>query len=153
MTPLTSRRRWPLLLLPVLGCMALLILVIILFGLGDIGESFKRFANSLLTSFTVASALLAVAMLFYADSRDRPLSPVMAMLAMATVGAALTLGVLSFRGDLLLESNGSAMAQILYNVVQLLVISSALFIALGLVIGTAFAIITRVDDPPIFEEE
>ena len=153
MTALTSRRRWPLLLLPVLGCMALLILVIILFGLGDIGESFKRFANSLLTSFTVASALLAVAMLFYADSRDRPLSPVMAMLAMATVGAALTLGVLSFRGDLLLESNGSAMAQILYNVVQLLVISSALFIALGLVIGTAFAIITRFDDPPIFEEE
>ena len=45
------------------------------------------------------------------------------------------------------------MAQILYNVVQLLVISSALFIALGLVIGTAFAIITRFDDPPIFEEE
>ena len=81
------------------SCMTLLILVIIIFGLGDIGESFKRFANSLLTSFTVASALLAVAMLFYADSRDRPLSPVMAMLAMATVGAALTLGVVSFRGD------------------------------------------------------
>lgn len=153
MIPLTSSRRWPLLLLPILVSVALLLLVVILFGLGDIGESFKRFANSLLTSFSVASALLAVAMISYADSRDRPLAPIMAMFAMAAVGALLTLGILSFRGDLLLEGNGSAAAQILYNIVHLLVIFSALIVAGGLVLGTAFAIITRYDDVPIFEEE
>jgi len=53
----------------------------------------------------------------------------------------------------LLEANGSAMAQILYNIIQLLVVTSALFIAGGLVLGTAFSIITRGEERSIFEEE
>ncbi len=153
MTPLTSRRRWPLLVIPMISCLALLMLVVFLFGVGGVEESFKRFANALLTSFSVVSALLAIAMFSYADSRERPLAPVFTMLAISVVGAILSFGTLSVGGDLLLESNGSAMAQILYNVVQLLVVTSALFIAGGLVLGTAFAIITRSVERTIFEEE
>jgi len=153
MTPLTSRRRWPLLVIPMISCLALLMLVVFLFGVGGVEESFKRFANALLTSFSVVSALLAIAMFSYADSRERPLAPVFTMLAISVVGALLSFGTLSVGGDLLLESNGSAMAQILYNVVQLLVVTSALFIAGGLVLGTAFAIITRSVERTIFEEE
>jgi cytochrome b len=153
MTPLTSRRRWPLLVIPMISCLALLMLVVFLFGVGGVEESFKRFANALLTSFSVVSALLAIAMFSYADSRERPLAPVFTMLAISLVGAILSFGTLSVGGDLLLESNGSAMAQILYNVVQLLVVTSALFIAGGLVLGTAFAIITRSVERTIFEEE
>ena len=153
MTPLTSRRRWPLLVIPMISCLALLMLVVFLFGVGGVEESFKRFANALLTSFSVVSALLAIAMFSYADSRERPLAPVFTMLAISLVGALLSFGTLSVGGDLLLESNGSAMAQILYNVVQLLVVTSALFIAGGLVLGTAFAIITRSVERTIFEEE
>jgi len=153
MTPLTSRRRWPLLVIPMISCLALLMLVVFLFGVGGVEESFKRFANALLTSFSVVSALLAIAMFSYADSRERPLAPVFTMLAISVVGAILSFGTLFVGGDLLLESNGSAMAQILYNVVQLLVVTSALFIAGGLVLGTAFAIITRSVERTIFEEE
>jgi cytochrome b len=136
-----------------ISCLALLMLVVFLFGVGGVEESFKRFANALLTSFSVVSALLAIAMFSYADSRERPLAPVFTMLAISVVGALLSFGTLSVGGDLLLESNGSAMAQILYNVVQLLVVTSALFIAGGLVLGTAFAIITRSVERTIFEEE
>jgi len=153
MTPLTSRRRWPLLMLPMVFCLGLLMLVMFLFGLGEVEESFKRFSNALLTSFSVVSALLAIAMFSYADSRERPLAPVLSMFAISAVGALLSFGILSTGGDILLESNGSAMAQILYNIVQLLVITSALFIAGGLVLGTAFAIITRSVERSIFEEE
>ncbi len=153
MTPLTSHRRWPLLVLPMLICLGLLMLVVFLFGLVDVEESFKRFANALLTSFSVVSALLAIAMFSYADSRERPSSPVFTMIAVSVVGGLLTFGTLSVGGDLLLEANGSAMAQILYNIIQLLVVTSALFIAGGLVLGTAFSIITRGEERSIFEEE
>jgi len=153
MTPLTSHRRWPLLVLPMFICLGLLMLVVFLFGLVDVEESFKRFANALLTSFSVVSALLAIAMFSYADSRERPSSPVFTMIAVSVVGGLLTFGTLSVGGDLLLEANGSAMAQILYNIIQLLVVTSALFIAGGLVLGTAFSIITRGEERSIFEEE
>ena len=153
MTPLTSHRRWPLLILPMLICLGLLMLVVFLFGLVEVEESFKRFANALLTSFSVVSALLAIAMFSYADSRERPLAPVFTMIAVSAVGGLLTFGTLSVGGDILLEANGSAMAQILYNIIQLLVVTSALFIAGGLVLGTAFSIITRGEERSIFEEE
>ena len=153
MTPLTSHRRWPLLVLPMLICLGLLMFVVFLFGLVDVEESFKRFANALLTSFSVVSALLAIAMFSYADSRERPLAPVFTMIAVSAVGGFLTFGILSVGGDILLEANGSAMAQILYNIIQLLVVTSALFIAGGLVLGTAFSIITRGEERSIFEEE
>ena len=153
MTPLTSHRRWPLLVLPMLICLGLLMLVVFLFGLVDVEESFKRFANALLTSFSVVSALLAIAMFSYADSRERPSSPVFTMIAVSVVGGLLTFGTLSVGEDILLEANGSAMAQILYNIIQLLVVTSALFIAGGLVLGTAFSIITRGEERSIFEEE
>ena len=153
MTPLTSHRRWPLLVLPMLICLGLLMLVVFLFGLAEVEESFKRFANALLTSFSVVSALLAIAMFSYADSRERPLAPFFTMIAVSAVGLLLTIGILSVGGGLLLEANGSAMAQILYNIIQLLVVTSALFIAGGLVLGTAFSIITRGEERSIFEEE
>ena len=153
MTPLTSHRRWPLLILPMLICLGLLMLVVFLFGLVEVEESFKRFANSLLTTFTVASGLLAIAMFSYADSRERPLAPVFMMATASAVGGLLSFGILSTGGNLLMEENGSAMAQILYNIVQLLVVSSALFIAGGLVLGIAFSIITRSGERKIFEEE
>ena len=153
MTPLTSHRRWPLLVLPMLICLGLLMLVVFLFGLAEVEESFKRFANALLTSFSVVSALLAIAMFSYADSRERPLAPVFTMIAVSAVGGLLTFGILSVGGGILLEANGSAMAQILYNIIQLLVVTSALFIAGGLVLGTAFSIITRGEERSIFEEE
>ena len=153
MIPLTSHRRWPLLVLPMLICLGLLMLVVFLFGLVEVEESFKRFANALLTSFSIVSALLAIAMFSYADSRERPLAPVITMIAVSAVGGLLTFGILSLGGDILLEANGSAMAQILYNIIQLLVVTSALFIAGGLVLGTAFSIITRGEERSIFEEE
>ena len=153
MKPLTSSRRWPLLVLPVLGCIALLMLVVLMFGLGDVEDSFKRFANALLTSFSATAAILAVAMWSYADSREKPLSAVIAMLAMAAVGAILTIALLSYGSDLLLEANGSALAQILYNIVQLLVIISALVIAGGLVLGIAFALLSKRSVSSLFDEE
>ena len=153
MKPLTSSRRWPLLVLPVLGCIALLMLVVLMFGLGDVEDSFKRFANALLTSFSATAAILAVAMWSYADSREKPLSAGIALLAMAAVGAILTIALLSYGSDLLLEANGSALAQILYNIVQLLVIISALVIAGGLVLGIAFALLSKRSVPSLFDEE
>lgn len=153
MTPLTSNRRWPLLVFPMLGCLLILMLVLFLFGLGDVSESFKRFTNALLTSFSVSAAVLAIAMWSYADSRERPMAPIFAISLMTIVGGVLTFSGLSFAGDLMLEANGTPMAQILYNIVQLLVIVSAIAIAGGLVLGTAFSLITARKPEPLFDEE
>jgi hypothetical protein len=153
MTPLTSNRRWPLLVLPMLGCLLVLMLVLFLFGLGDVSESFKRFTNALLTSFSVSAAVLTIAMWSYADSRERPMAPIFAIGLMAMIGAILIFTALSFAGDLMLEANGTPMAQILYNIVQLLVIFSAIAIAGGLVLGTAFSLITARQPEPLFNEE
>ena len=153
MTPLTSNRRWPLLVLPMLGCLLVLMLVLLLFGLGDVSESFKRFTNALLTSFSVSAAVLTIAMWSYADSRERPMAPIIAIGLMAIIGGILTFTGLSFAGDLMLEANGTPMAQILYNIVQLLVIISAIVIAGGLVLGTAFTLITARQPEPLFNEE
>ena len=153
MTPLTSNRRWPLLVFPMLGCLLVLMLVLLLFGLGDVSESFKRFTNALLTSFSVSAAVLTIAMWSYADSRERPMAPILAIGLMAMIGGILTFAGLSFADDLMLEANGTAMAQILYNIVQLLVIISAIAIAGGLVLGTSFSLITARQPEPLFNEE
>lgn len=153
MTPLTSNRRWPLLVFPMLACLLVLMLVLFLFGLGDVSESSKRFTNTLLTSFSISSAVLAIAMWSYADSRDRPMAPIFVIGLMGIVGGVLTFTGLKFAGDLMLEANGTPVAQILYNIVHLLVTISAIAIAGGLVLGIAFSLITSRQLEPLFNEE
>ncbi len=110
-------------------------------GLGEIDTAFKRFANALLTSYTLASGAMLGAMFFYADSRNRPLSPLMGMLFATFVGAVLMLFTLSY-SDLLLEGNGSMQAQFFSNVVHLLVVFSAICAAVGLNVGLLMSFIS-----------
>ena len=75
-----SLASWKLLLfaaaLPILVIMALNLSL----GEGIHKESFKRFANSILTSYIVVGLILLGNLFFYADSRHRPLAPLVGML-------------------------------------------------------------------------
>ena len=140
------------LLAPSIILISILMLLELILGLGDVDDAFKRFANAILTSFTVASGILFGAMIFYADSRNRPLAPIFAMLFSTSVGAIITLVLLN-QGNLLLENNGDMWAQFLSNLVQLLVAFSALLISCIFVGGLTFAFITGRAPKTIFDEE
>ena len=123
---------------------------------GSVGagiDSLPRFANALLTSYTLGSLLLLGNLFFYADSRKRPMAPLFGMLAGASIGLFTTIVLLN-QGDLLMENNGSVQAQIFYNIVHLLVSTGAILLALGLALGTTFSTITaQKARRTVFEEE
>lgn len=138
-------KAWTLILIPPLALFGGILILNSVLGLGEIDTAFKRFANAILTSYILAAGALFGAMFFYADSRNRPAAPLIGMLVATGLGALLMLGLLS-QGDLLLEDNGSMQAQFLSNVVHLLVVSTAILSATGLVAGLAMSFITAT--PP-----
>ena len=131
-----------------------LLLMIIAALLGDdIGsQAFKRFGNALITGYTFCAGILSINMFFYADSRKRPLAPLFGMLFATLFGAMVTLWLLS-QGDLLLEENGSAMAQAFSNLVRILVSSMAMMMAVVISVGGVFVAITSRPKRKLFEEE
>jgi hypothetical protein len=120
-------------------------------GAGE--DSLPRFGNAILTSYTLGSLVLLGNLFFYADSRQRPLAPLFGMLAAVVMGVAVSVLLLN-QGDLLMENNGSAQAQVFYNVVHMFVSAGAMLLALGLALGLTFGTITaQKSRRTLFEEE
>ena len=91
-------------------------------------------------------------MFFYADSRKRPMAPLFGMALATLIGAMVTMWLLS-QGDLLLEANGSAMAQGFSNLVRILVSTLAMMMAVVITVGGLFVAITSRPKRNLFEEE
>ena len=115
-------------------------------------ETFKRLANALLTSYVLTGVLLTGNLFFYAGSRQRPLAPIVGMGIAILAGIAITVLLLS-QDDLLMEANGSILAQILYNIIHMLVSAGAMALSATLVIGSMFAAIVSREPTPLFDEE
>ena len=115
-------------------------------------ESFKRFGNAVLTSYVVMGIILIGNLFFYADSRHRPFAPFVGMMFALAVGIIVAWALIS-NDDLLLEANSGLRAQMLSNVVHLLVSGTAMALALLLAIGVTFAMITGQERRVLFEEE
>ena len=124
-------------------------------GLAGIGEdealpsaTFARFVNALLTSYLVTSLFLLGAMVFYADSRDRPFAPLIGMLVAGLAGAVLLLTVAS--EDALMEGNSNVLAQVLWNLLRLFTVatSTGLAMLLGLLMVVALRMRGLVDVGP-----
>ena len=143
---------WKLLVLA--ASLPILVLVAINVSLGDDfhQDSFKRFGNALLTSYVVVGILLIGNLFFYADSRHRPLAPLVGMVFALSVGLLISWILISYE-NLLLEANSGLRAQMLSNVVRLLVSVTAMGLASILAIGTTFALITGRPRRELFFEE
>lgn len=115
-------------------------------------DAFKRFANALLTSYVLTGVLLTGNLFFYAGSRQRPFAPIVGMSIAIIAGIAITILLVS-QDDLLMEANGSTRAQILYNIVHMLVSAGAMALSATLVIGSMFAAIVSQKPTPLFSEE
>ena len=89
---------------------------------------------------------------FYADSRHRPFAPFFGMIFALAVGIVIAWALIS-NDDLLLEANSGLRAQMLSNVVHLLVSGTAMALASLLAIGVTFAMITGRSRRVLFEEE
>ena len=111
-----------------------------------------RFANAMLTSFTLVSFMLMVTLISYGDARKRPIAPVLGMLLVVGVGVLLTLFFLS-QGDLLMEDNGSVRAQALSNLIRFGTTSVAMLASTLLGGGVLFASLLNTPTPPVFAEE
>jgi len=130
----------------------LIVIIDNIIGTGSDEGAFIRFANATLTAYTLVSFCLLGALFFYADSRHRPLSPLVGMVIATLVGAGLGWLMLS-QGDILMENTSSPQAQAFTNVVHVLVTAAAMAYALALVIGVMLTVVTferRVMD---WEEE
>ncbi len=136
---------WALVLAPTLIFLVLILVIDSILGLGEVSNAFKRFANAFLTAYTLTAGALFGAMFFYADSRNRPLSPLFGMLAATSVGAGMIFLFLS-QSNLLMEQSTSMQAQFFSNIVHLAVVFLALVTALGLLTGITMAHITG--NPP-----
>ncbi len=147
-----SNASWKLLILA--GLLPILVLVAIVVSLGGEypPEAFKRFGNALLTSYVVMGVLLLGNLFFYADSRHRPFAPFVGMMVAIAVGILVTWSLVSY-DDLLLEANSGMRAQVLSNVVRLLVSGTAMLLASILAIGLTFAAITGRKRRVLFLEE
>ena len=143
---------WKLLVLA--ASLPILVLVAINVSLGDDfhPDSFKRFGNALLTSYVVVGILLIGNLFFYADSRHRPLAPLVGMVFALSVGLLISWILISYE-NLLLEANSGLRAQMLSNVVRLLVSVTAMGLASILAIGTTFALIAGRPRRELFFEE
>ncbi len=143
--------RWLPLILAGLFPPMMIVVINNMIGTGNEG-AFIRFANATLTAYTLTSFCLLGALFFYADSRHRPLSPLVGMILATSVGAGLGWLMLS-QGDILMENTSSPQAQAFTNVVHLLVIGAAMAYSLLLIIGLMLTVVTferRVMD---WEEE
>jgi hypothetical protein len=115
-----------------------------------------RIANSTLTAFILASTFLLGNMYFYGESRDRPLAPLFAMVIAILVGFGTTIFFIE-QGDILLEDNGSIIAQLVYNISHTIVSIFALILAFGIAIGILFSSLThsksKINEAKLSEEE
>lgn len=147
-----STSSWRLLLLAAL--LPILVLVAIDVSLDNSfhPESFKRFGNAVLTSYIVVGLILIGNLFFYADSRHRPSAPFVGMLFALAIGMLIAWALIS-QDDLLLEANSGLRAQMLSNVVHLLVSGTAMIVASLLAVGFTFAAITGRERRILFEEE
>jgi len=118
----------------------------------DTSDSFTRFANAILTSYTLGSLFLLGNLFFYADSRKRPLAPLVGMVLAVLIGILSTF-VLIGMGPMLLESNGSVIAQTVYNIGHTIVSFLAISLAVAVCIGSMFATLTNGKKRRIFHEE
>jgi Trk-type K+ transport system membrane component len=141
-------------LLSLAAALPILVIVAIDISLGDDihPDSFKRFGNALLTSYVLTGLLLMGNLFFYADSRHRPLAPFVGMMFAVGIGVLISWSLVSY-DDLLLEDNSGMRAQMLSNIVRLMVSSTAMLLASMLAIGTTFAMITGRKRRVLFEEE
>ena len=141
-------------LLSLAAALPILVIIAIDISLGDDihPESFKRFGNALLTSYVLMGILLMGNLFFYADSRHRPLAPFVGMMFAVGIGILISWALVSY-DDLLLEANSGLRAQMLSNIVRLLVSSTAMLLASLLAIGTTFAMITGRKRRVLFDEE
>ena len=118
----------------------------------DTSDSFTRFANAILTSYTLGSLFLLGNLFFYADSRKRPLAPLVGMVLAVLIGVLSTF-VLIGMGPMLLEANGSVIAQTVYNIGHTIVSFLAISLAMAVCIGSMFATLTNGKKRRIFHEE
>lgn len=143
---------WKLLILAAL--LPILVLVAIDVSLDNDfhSESFKRFGNAVLTSYVIMGLILIGNLFFYADSRHRPFAPFVGMIFALAVGILVAWALIS-NDDLLLEANSGLRAQMLSNIVHLLVSGTAMALASILAVGATFAMITGRERRLLFEEE
>lgn len=118
----------------------------------DTSDSFTRFANAILTSYILGSIILLGNLFFYADSRKRPLAPLIGMVLAVSIGVAATLALIGM-GPMLLEANGSVMAQTVYNMGHTIVSFLAISLAVAICVGSMFATLTNGKKRIIFQEE
>ena len=112
-----------------------------------------RFANAMLTSFTLFSFMLLLTLFVYGDARKRPFAPLLGMGLSVGLGFALTVFFLS-QGELLMEDNGSVRAQALSNIIRFGTTVLGFGLATIVVAGTLFASIMNGPSRTIhFEEE
>ena len=121
----------------VLPFVAVVLSVIYLSG-GSTDGALVRFANALLTSFTLFSFILLLTLFVYGDARKRPLAPLFGMALSVGLGSLLTVYFLS-QGELLMEDNGSVRAQALSNIIRFGTTAVGFGLALVVVAGTLFA--------------
>tara|TARA_B100001113_G_C20927128_1_gene542665 strand:- start:18 stop:473 length:456 start_codon:yes stop_codon:yes gene_type:complete len=147
-----KRTSWK--LLGLAAILPILVLVAIDISMGDKihPESFKRFGNALLTSYVLMGMLLMGNLFFYADSRHKPLAPFVGMTVAVGIGILISWLLVSYE-DLLLEANSGLRAQMLSNIVHLLVSGTAMLLAGILAVGATFAMITGRKIRVLFEEE
>ena len=147
-----KRSSWK--LLGLAAILPILVLVAIDVSMGDKihPDSFKRFGNALLTSYVLMGMLLMGNLFFYADSRHKPLAPFVGMTVAVGIGILISWLLVSYE-DLLLEANSGLRAQMLSNIVHLLVSGTAMLLAGILAVGATFAMITGRNRRVLFEEE
>ena len=147
-----STSSWRLLILAALLPILVLVAIDVSFDSNLHPESFKRFGNAVLTSYIVAGLILIGNLFFYADSRHRPSAPFVGMIFALAIGILISWALIS-QDDLLLEANSGLRAQMLSNVVHLLVSGTAMLVASLLAVGFTFAAITGRERSILFEEE
>lgn len=116
-----------------------LLISIVGFSLPEQGDApFKRFANSILTSYSVVTLFLIANMVFYADSRHKPMSPVVGMV-LSLIAGSFVAYLLFSTGEVMFEQNASIRAQVFSNIVQLSVTLLSVISAGLIVIGIGFS--------------
>ena len=147
-----SNSSWKLLVLAALLPILTLVAIDVSLNNNFHPESFKRFGNAVLTSYIIMGFILIGNLFFYADSRHRPSAPFVGMIFALAIGILIAWALIS-QDDLLLEANSGLRAQMLSNVVHLLVSGTAMMVASILAIGYTFAAITGRERRILFEEE
>ena len=107
----------------------------------DTSKGFARFANAFLTTYTLTSLFFIVNMFRYSKSRNEPNAPWIGMSYAAILGILASV-LLTMQGGLLLEDNSGSRAQILTNVVHLIITAVAVLVSVVIMIFVTFVNIT-----------